>query len=320
MIKVIKYILILFLVSNNTYSQKLEYSIFSEPYNELVYAINEQPFVKYDSGYTAYLNLPFTFVFNEIVSEAVDIYGPAYANLYDITDTVNWNIELVTFYPFTTYKLVDKSLVIGQLNNLSSFTHKTDIVNGEKIYKLQWKNMGFNGCSINDSLNMQLWIFEHSNKAQFRYGKSNMTSLSILNNPDTPIVAVEVETLNDYYYATFNGSPSNYTWGYMDPSGRSMGIPPEGMVIEIRSTESPVSVDINKTGPKFLIKNFSDYLEVQFQDNNTKLNNLSILDVNGSMINNSDNSKIDISFLDPNVFILKMETNRGTFFRKFMKM
>lgn len=318
MIKFIKLILILFLVSNNTYSQKLEYSIFTATYSELVGAWHEQPIVKYDSGFRAYINLPFTFLFNEISSNEIDIHGPAYVNFSDFSDT---NIvQVATFYPFRSDLLVDKSIVLGQTNNLSKISHKTDLINGEKIFKIQWKNIGFIGCSPNDSLNMQMWIFERSNKVQFRYGKSNMTSLSILNNPDTPIVAVEVETLNDYYYATFNGSPSNYTWGYMDPSGRSIGIPPEGMVIEIRSTESPVSVDINKNGPKFLIKNNTDFLDVQSQDNNTKLNNLSILDVNGRMINNSGNSKIDISFLDPNVFILKMETNRGTFFRKFMKM
>ncbi len=309
----------LFCLTLQSNAQKIEYSIFSEPYNDLVGAINEQPLVKYDSGYRAYLTLPFTFVFNEIVSEEVDVYGPAYANLIDFTDTINWVVEVVTFYPFRSDLLVDKSIVLGQTNNLSTFTRKTDIVNGEKIYKVQWKNMGFKGCSVNDSLNMQLWIFEHSNKAQFRYGKSNMTSLSILNNPDTPIVAVEVEALNDYYYATFNGSPLNYTWGYMDPSGRSMGIPPEGMVIEIRSTESPVSVDINRSGPKFLIKNYKDFLEVHFQSKNIELNKLSVLDLSGRIMSNSNNSKIDLTLLQPDVYILKIETNAGIYFRKFVK-
>lgn len=312
-------IFILFCIALQSNAQKIEYSIFSEPYNELVGAWHEQPIVKYDSGFRMYVTLPFTFLFNEVVAEEIDVYGPAYANLIDFTDTVNWFIELVTFYPFRSDLLVDKSIVLGLPNNLSKISYKTDILNGEKIFKVQWKNIGFKGCSVNDSLNMQLWIFEHSNKAQFRYGKSNMSSLSILNYPDTPIVAVEVEALNDYYYATFNGSPLNYIWGYMDPSGRSMGIPPEGMVIEIRSTESPVSVDINKSGPKFLIKNYNDFLEVHFQSKNIEIYKLSVLDLRGRLLSTSINSKIDLALLQPDVYILKIETNAGTYFRKFVK-
>jgi len=299
------------------YSQKIDYSIFQEPYNELSSGINEQPNTKYDSNYHAYFTLPFTFLFNEIVSEEVDVYGPGYVNLIDITDTNI--IELVTLYPFFTYKLVDKSIILGQNNIQSSLTHKTDVLNGEKIYKIQWKNIGFLGCSINDSLNMQVWIFEHSNKVQYRYGKSNMTSMAVLNNPDTPLVAVEVETLNDFYYGTFDGTPNNYNWGYMNANGRSIGVPIDGMVIELKSTESPVYVNSKHNDLKLLIKRNSEFIEVVSKDSNSLICGIEIYDINYQKVINTNSHRINIENLNSGMYLLKVIKNNGLVFERFIK-
>lgn len=317
--KIIILIFVVFISSKFSYAQRMQYSIFSEPYTELYADLPEQPMVKYDSGFRVYKTLPFTFLFNEIVAQELDVYGPAYANLIDYTDTVNWFIELVTFYPFRSELLVDKSIVLGVQNNLSKLSTKTDYLNGEKIFKVQWKNMGFKGCSPNDSLNMQLWIFERSNKAQFRYGKSNMTSLNVLNTPDTPIIAVEVETLNEIYYATCNGSGNSYTWLDMNVTGRSMGIPTEGTVIEIRSTESPVFVEKSKVENNLILKRSSSNIVVISKDKKVKINKIKVVDLNSKELIVTNTNLIETDLLSSGMYVLIIEKSDGIVFEKFFK-
>ncbi len=286
--------------SQNNVSQR----IFSEPYIRLTDAFHVQPPTKYDSGFRMVYELPFTFLFNQISGSIIDMYGPAYLNIVDTNDFIT---EYATFYPYTTERLVDISDITGSSTFQSKLLRKIETVNGERIFKLEWRNIGFKNCTINDSLNMQLWIFENSNKVQFRFGESNMISQNILNTPDTPIIAFDVTTIDDFYLGAFNGQANNLTYQFMDPSSRVLGIPPNGTVIELVGEDSPtlIHTDKNKTRFKYLIVN-NQLILTRIDNKKISEINVEIIDMNGRLILNSNSTHTNIAQLESGIYIVKL--------------
>lgn len=281
--------------------------IFNEPYNRLSNAWHEQPLVKYDSNFNYYYELPFNFLFNQVSGNIITMHGPSYVSIYD---TTNVDIEIATFYPYWTNKLVDKSDLTGSLNFQSKLLTKIDTNNNEQIFKIEWRNMGFVGCTANDSLNMQLWIFEKSNKVQFRFGESNMSNLSALITTDTPIIAFDLETTNGYYFGAFNGPANNLVYSISDPKSRVLGIPPNGTVIEFVGADSPTIIDHKKNSIKFNYSITNNQLVISRIDNKfIDQIEIDIIDLNGRNVIKSNSASTNISQLKSGIYIVKFHSD-----------
>lgn len=280
--------------------------IFNEPYNRLSNAWHEQPLVKYDSNFNYYYELPFNFLFNQVSGSILTLHGPSYVSIYDTTDV---DIEIATFYPYWTNKLVDKSDLTGSLSFQSKLLSKIETDGNEQIFKIEWRNMGFVGCTANDSLNMQLWIFEKSNKVQFRFGESNMNSLSALITTDTPIIAFDLETANDFYFGAFNGSANNLTYSITDPTSRVLGIPVNGTVIEFVGADSPTLIEHKKNIIKFNYSINNNQFVISRLDNKfIEQIEVNIIDLNGRNVIKNNSASTDISQLKSGIYIVKIHT------------
>lgn len=301
----------------NANAQKVVTSVFQEPYVEVPHYFPQFPIMFYDSAFRAYKDLPFVFLFNDITADVISVHGPSYVNASDFT--VFPIVETATFYPFYTYNLIDKSYHTGSTTHQSKLYFWMDTVNAEQIFKIEWKNMGFKNCTANDSLNMQVWIFERTNKVQFRYGKSNLTNPNMLNVTDTTFIGFEVETANKYYYGTFDDVNDSLIYKDMFAWGNVFNIPKEGTVIEIKANETFVNTSAKKLEKSVLLLRDENNIQIKLIDEAITLNRFALYNMNAECIQKSNEEKIDIHNLPAGMYIVKVETNQGVYTEKFLK-
>ncbi|MBN2745273.1 MAG: T9SS type A sorting domain-containing protein [Bacteroidales bacterium] len=99
------------------------------------------------------------------------------AALSDYIDLQTYEFDFL-IVPFEA-DLIDRGENTG--NSVSPISYKVEGSAGSRIFKLEWKNAGFyeensyNG-TLNDYVNIQLWLYETSNIIEFRYGTSLITN------------------------------------------------------------------------------------------------------------------------------------------------
>ena len=105
----------------------------------------------------------------------------------------------------------------GDASMQSTISYLTEEVAGQRIFKIQWKDVGFFNeidslGTINNTVSFQLWLYETSNNIEFRYGVSNIATPATLHDyGENPVFGVIDDfILND------NG---NYDFWYL--SGNS---------------------------------------------------------------------------------------------------
>ncbi len=75
-------------------------------------------------------------------------------------------------------------------NETSVFSFANETVGGDNIFKMQWKNMGFEAGDSNDCINFQMWIYENSGVIEMRYGPMSVSNNLWENNANGPIVGL----------------------------------------------------------------------------------------------------------------------------------
>jgi hypothetical protein len=298
-------------------AQKVITSVFYEPYKEVPHLLPQFPIMFYNEEFRAFKDLPFVFLFNDIVSEIIDVYGPGYINAADVTNYPT--MEIATFYPFYTDELIDKSYLTGSAEHQSKLYFWMDTVDGEQIFKIEWKNLGFRNCTANDSLNMQAWFFERGNKVQFRFGKSNLTDPGMLNIEDTTYIGFEVSTANSYYYGTFDGDSNRLNYKDMYAWGNVIGIPKEGTVIEIKANATFVNTNAKKIDKGIILVQSDEKIKLKHTEQDVEIHNLSLYNSNGELLIKSSSNEMNVTTLTAGMYILKVQTNKGVYTQKYLK-
>lgn len=72
------------------------------------------------------------------------------------------------------------------LNLVSTVGYITEGAPGNRIFKVEWKNVGFYAernlfGTFNNRLNLQVWLYENGNVIEFRYGPYNLPNPELLN-------------------------------------------------------------------------------------------------------------------------------------------
>ncbi len=75
------------------------------------------------------------------------------------------------------FMLIDQDIISRGVSN-SPISYVTEGAVGSRILKLEWNNFGFiDDSTLNDYMNMQLWLYEGSNIIEYHYGPN------AINNP-----------------------------------------------------------------------------------------------------------------------------------------
>ncbi len=300
------YLLFSFLVSAS--SQEIKFRKFTEPYNYIGRGdmITEKLRWRDDQSLTAFI--PFVYRFDDIASDRMDIHTNGYFSIFN--ESTNRNFSLLAFY---VSDLIDRSYITGSTKPESLISFRTDTINNELVGKLQFKNAGFENGGINDSLNMQAWIFQSGNKVQIRFGKSNVQNWqAILNNAfaDTPGVCIIIEKENYDVGGCLNGPTNN---PYFDTLGGSFNnIPEEGTVYEFTFLKTSVN-NIQKEHFKYSINN--QEIRIDLEDG-LVLQSIELLDLLGRTIKSSKINVIDSYDISDGIYLLRVNTNAGSFVKR----
>lgn len=222
--------------------------------------------------------------------------------------------------------------------SLSPISYKTQGSPGNRIFKAEIANAGFGNeyylyQTTDDSIYLQLWLYEESNIVEIRFGPSNVNYYSDYFYSDGhPLIGfvrkLDLDNLNcaQFYYC--KGKASNPTIdSTTDALNLKAGldeIPDNGIVY--RFAPKPVSIkDVSNS-----LKDVRVYPTIcnnkLFIDNNNGATevNYTIYTINGSSYKTSSrkilkHEEVDISDLPPGFYILKLSDNANSKQFKFTK-
>jgi len=251
-----------------------------------------------------------------------------------VTDTGKGTIS--GFY-LTDANLIDRGFLDSIPSTKSPIRYTISGAAGHQIFKLEIANAAFFNEILypdhNDSVNMQLWLYEDSKIVELRYGPSNVRhGYNYFPKDGHPTVGYVRDidyALNGTYYI-LNGNPSNPDIDTIystdgdydhDPIGLSY-FPPDGIVYRF----TPIALGIaNQTA----INDTRIYPTICNANINVEYSaaekaNYKIVAVNGAATNISGNlqtglTKIDISSLAAGMYIIQLQSSSGNKVQKFVK-
>lgn len=150
----------------------------------------------------------FTFKLYDLMLDTV-YFGMGLGGLVSSAIDINFEADYAIL-PFEA-DLIDR----GELTGISQspISYKMEGNTGSRILKIEWKNAGFVGeigelGTLNDYVNIQVWLFEGSNDIEMHYGPNMVLNPAISYEGETgAFVGVsDKDLLNSYL---LSGSPDN---------------------------------------------------------------------------------------------------------------
>ena len=167
----IKLMLVAFIIAAiSVKAQNFNYTLSkdSSVYNALVSPILLTTAGQNWSTANFYVHIPFQFNFCGSSTDSLKIEG----NGFIVFDHIkNWSI--VAFNDFRSNKDTNQ-------NYVSSVGYLTTGSQGNRITKIEFKNLSQNTLSNSDYLNYQAWLYENGNKIEFHIGPNSGLQSSVL--------------------------------------------------------------------------------------------------------------------------------------------
>lgn len=210
-----------------------------------------------------------------------------------------------------------------QPGGLSTLSYKVDGTSGNKVAKIEWKNVGFYEEILNDDtslqfMNCQLWLYEGSNTIEMHYGPNNVTNGPLVyeNEPGPsigifPAVNMETFLFEGDGFAVGGIVPNELGYiNFSDTTPYLGGTPANGTIYKF--TFDPTSVkDVNKLAKEIKLWPQPAANLVNLQSSLTIEPNVTALAVDGRKIALKLNqNKVDISTLPKGIYTLQFEVNR----------
>jgi hypothetical protein len=200
--------------------------------------------------------------------------------------------------------------------NMSEVSYKVEGTSPNRIFKLQFFNTSLKSSAplINDSINIQVWIYETSNIIEFRYGAgtvgvddwSDAGPFTALLNPVNPTPPTS--------FMFIEGSTTNPTVNTNDANNATslMGLPASGTIY--RFTPSQFKSGINSTSVKINVIQNKISLPA-----NVEVKQINIINMNGQVVQTGANAEsIDLSSLPHGVYMVNVQTNDGVLTSKLI--
>ena len=231
---------------------------------------------------------------------------------------------------------IDRANVPG--NPRSYIAYKTDGSIGNRIAKIEWKNVGFYGeldsdSTANDSFNMQMWFYESDNAVEYRIGSWQITDFERdIESTKLPMGIVENYDYNldefDFWHYISSLNPVmvdsfDYNNFPLTDFGLS-AMPSAGTVIRF----SPGAVSVNnqiKLNDELSFYPTAVTSSAHLDFTNPVKGNavIRVLAMNGQVLSqqkvNQQHNTIDMSQLAASNYMLQVQYNGQSVFYKFAK-
>lgn len=216
--------------------------------------------------------------------------------------------------------------------SISPVGYKTEGTPGNRIVKIQFKNVGssieylaYNTRNI--TMNFQIWLYESSNIIEYRMGTNNVNNhLPTLQEPI--IFGISRETGNSFVSVLY-GSHTNISHGeYADPEQ----VTPDNYTMSsypVAHTVYRFTPTASASTPQFTDKGFaiypnpvSDVLHIDFNEFVlSSINSIEVFDLSGRRLIQTSNQlgQIFVGDLAKGNYVLKIHTDKGVHISKFIK-
>ncbi len=154
----------------------------------------------------------------------------------------------------------------------SPISYQVSGATGSRVFKVEWKNAGFIDGTASDFISFQAWLYEGSNKIEYRYGTSSIGnpgnifgpaggpasgiateinlfvgSLSGVFLQGAPAAATAVAVNNTTTFPSLSGTPANSTV-YVFAKGTGVGLPESFDNVKLAIYPNPVSETLKIEG------------------------------------------------------------------------
>lgn len=309
-------LLLSFLFSGILISQELPYSFYLS--SQEFEALNDGTPLNDGEVWDQNSNFPLTFSFDFKVKDqnysninvragGIDFVGPG-------TKRLN-----VFFSPFGGAIIKDK----GETESLSPISYKEDVIDGNKVLKIEWQNAGFKATPSDtgdedDFVTYQVWLIENINLIKIVYGPSQSTlgTYGDSGSAQGPFTKLSINNTT----ITPTGAADNPSYSFEDCSlpcyGHITGTPSEGIVYNfaLDMTSNPITYRVPELVlyPNVL-QNGQIHLEAYYGfdfQNHT----IHFFDSNGSKIpfDYSGSLSFDVSHFAAGVYFVIIRDSKGT--------
>jgi len=272
----------------------------------------------------------------------VKIYGTTtntlFTSIYWFGSGLNGKDSTVSplMLPFNV-DLVDRGfddlLGEGSAGGLSNVSYLTTGSTGSRIFKLEFRNVGFYGDysdddTCQDSANFQIWMYEGSNDIEYRYGTSGIADLDVAFEFETG-PGVGIWRFYDYNNDLFIGKGIALTGNASNPTSVSDGaatVPnlngmiPDGTIYKFQYSNVSLVQDIPflETQIKLSPIPAKSFLKIETTLNYD--NQVMIVDAAGKSISAIVvEGKLGISDLPVGVYQLQLPVNSQIIQKRFVK-
>ena len=275
------------------------------------------------------LTIPFDFPF-QFFGNTISAFYTSFGTGTDLYTTNDFNASNTAILTPMLLDVVDRGY--NDDASLSSISYKVVGNLGNRILKLQWKNVGlFDDLDLNetstDFLNFQVWFFETSNKIEMHYGPSFIADVDFYSDYAVALmknIGLDNETIEDIHYLSgMSSSPSlNITSDIDEFLDNSLdGIPAPNTVYifnPIENTGNVKEIDLNANVDVY--PNPSTTTIAITSD--SKIVSAAIKDISGrSLFVESKNfSTISLENLDAGNYVLEVQTEKGIASKKITKL
>jgi hypothetical protein len=141
--------------------------------------------------------------------------------------------------------LIDRGDISGI--SQSPISYKVEGAAGSRIFKLEWKNAGFYDeadslNTLNDYVNIQLWLYEGTNDIEFHYGPNMITDASINYYGNTgPYIGMSNYDFTNKYL--LSGDPANPVM--VDSIVLLNGTPADGTIYKFSKVSTSINANVN---------------------------------------------------------------------------
>lgn len=311
------------------------FSTFTAPYQPIVGTSLSNGLKWDETEHSVPLGFNFN-LYNKTVS-TLTINGGSY-----ITDDNTSNL-LTAASPFFE-DLCDRAYTTasneGDPGGVSPITYTITGTPGNRIALIQVSNAGFYGevststVSNTSFTNFQIWLYETTNVIEFRYGPTNVSNLAsnfvagtqgfvcglfedwdFSNNPPNSNmlngnVSAPAQTGFDLSSLPLFTSVPTLT-NQNNLNGRVYRFTYNGLTTGIKTNDPNNAFSVYPNPAK-------DVITVKSNVANT-IRQISICDINGRVITTENSESVTLTGFNTGMYILKIETDQGTFFKKITK-
>ncbi|SFT68291.1 Por secretion system C-terminal sorting domain-containing protein [Lishizhenia tianjinensis] len=242
-------------------------------------------------------------------------------------DGVNPMGDVAVFLPYGT-DIIDRGDFTG--SSESEISYKVEGAVGNRITKIQWKNVGFYSGPYADYTNFQLWLHEADGTFAIHFGPTSVSQPMNSYEGETgtaiafvPLMEFDSEVISEdgFYLSGDPASPTMEVMSTGDVIEYLNGTIDDGTVYTFSRSDASVT-DVNEKGLAFKIapNPSQDFLQISLKEE-VETESIAIVDLQGKVVLSdlTINQKIDVSTLEAGVYMVQIQTADGLSTQKFIK-